>query len=29
MRATGAHSAALMTSTVLLCLCVLWAVVQG
>ncbi|MCW2534043.1 MAG: hypothetical protein JWP62_3613 [Blastococcus sp.] len=29
MRATGATSAALMTSGVLLALCVLWAIVQG
>jgi hypothetical protein len=29
MRATGATSAALLSSTVLLFLCVFWAVVQG
>ena len=29
MRATGATSAALLSSVVLLFLCVLWAVVQG
>jgi hypothetical protein len=29
MRATGATSAALMTSVVLLALCVLWAIVQS
>jgi hypothetical protein len=29
MRATGATSAALMTSLVLLGLCVLWAIAQG
>jgi hypothetical protein len=29
MRATEATSAALMTSGVLLALCVLWAIVQG
>jgi hypothetical protein len=29
MRATGATSAALATSVVLLALCVLWAIAQG
>lgn len=29
MRSTGANSAALMTSVVLLALCVLWAIAQG
>jgi hypothetical protein len=29
MRATGATTAALMTSVVLLALCVLWAIAQG
>ena len=29
MRPTGANSAALMTSVVLLSLCVLWAIAQG
>ena len=29
MRTTGATSAALLTSAVLLCVCVLWAFVQG
>jgi hypothetical protein len=29
MRPTGANSAALMTSVVLLALCVLWAIAQG
>jgi hypothetical protein len=29
MRATGATSAALMTSLLLLALCVIWAIVQG
>ena len=29
MRATGATSAALVTSVVLLALCVLWAIAQG
>jgi hypothetical protein len=29
MRATGATSAALMTSLLLLALCVVWAIVQG
>jgi hypothetical protein len=29
MRATGATSAALLSSALLLCLCVAWAVVQG